>query len=173
MAKQAASVLSIDSLRRLKVALAAFSHEVQETIVMLDIEARRPLEWIEHDRTPYWPRELRKASDRVSEARLALQRCELSAVSDERRSCYEERLELERAKRRLRLCEEKIPTVQRWRNKLRKETEEFQVQLARMSNYLETDVPRALAALERMAAALEQYVESGQPAQSTDSGAAP
>lgn len=168
MAKQAASVLSIDALRRLKAALEVFTHDVADTIIMLDIEARRPMEWIEHDRTPYWPREMRRASDWVSEARLALQRCELSAVGDERRSCYEERIELEKAKRRLRLCEEKIPIVQQWRNKLRKETEEFQVQLARMSNFLEADMPRAMASLERMAGSLERYAEPGQAPRAAD-----
>lgn len=165
MPPRSATVHSIDSVRRLKVALDEFVDEVADTLTLLELESRRPLEWIEQDRSKYWPREFRKASDRVAEARIALERCELTSSDDERRSCYDERKMLEKAKRRLRLCEEKIPIVQRWRLKLRKEIEEFKVQLARMANYLEADAPRAIAALERMAAALDQYVQtSGAPA---------
>lgn len=165
MPPRSATVHSIDSVRRLKVALDEFVDEVADTLTLLELESRRSLEWIEHDRSKYWPREFRKASDRVAEARIALERCELTSADDERRSCYDERKMLEKAKRRLRLCEEKIPIVQRWRLKLRKEIEEFKVQLARMANYLEADAPRAIAALERMAAALDQYVQtSGAPA---------
>lgn len=160
MARRSASVLSIDAVRRLKVALEQFAHEISETLVVLEIESRRPSEWIENDRARYWPRELRKASDRLSEARIALERCELTSNPDEHRSCYDERKMLEKAKRRLQLCEAKIPIVQRWRSKLRKEIEEFKVQLARMSNFLEADLPRALASLERMASALDQYAQS-------------
>lgn len=160
MTTNRASVMSIEAVSRLAAALERFAAEVEDALIALELESRRPLEWIEHDRTPYWPREFRKASDRVNEARLALQRCELSATSDERRSCYEERVQLERARRRLRLCEEKIPVVQRWRARLRKEVEEFQTHAARMRNYLEADVPRAVAALGRMSAALDRYVSA-------------
>lgn len=161
MARRSASVHSIDAIRRLKIALEQFAHHVGETLVTLELESRRPMEWIENDRARYWPRELRKASDRVSEARIALERCQLTAEPGEHRSCYDERKALEKAKRRLELCEAKIPIVQRWRGKLRKEIEEFKVQVARLNGYLEADVPRALAALERMAVALEQYAQSG------------
>jgi len=161
MARRAASVLSIDAIRRLKVALEQFAHQIGETLVTLELESRRPMEWIENDRARYWPRELRKASDRLSEARIALERCQLTSEPGEHRSCYDERKALEKAKRRLQLCEDKIPVVQRWRGKLRKELEEFKVQVSRLNGYLEADLPRALATLERMATALDQYAQAG------------
>lgn len=160
MSRRSATVLSIDVVRRLKVALEQFAQQLSEALVTLELESRRPLQWIETDRARYWPKELRKASDRLAEAKLALERCQLTADPSEHRSCYDERKMVEKAKRRLELCERKIPIVRQWRGTLRKEIEEFKVQLARLNNYLEADLPRALASLERMATALEQYVQS-------------
>ena len=119
--------------------------------MQLELEARRPEEWIEHDRTRYWPRQVQQASDAVSEARLALQRCELTIDGDSGRSCYDERKALEKAKRRLNQADAKVQAVRRWRLQIRKEVEAFEVQAARLQQYLESDFARALAALDRMA----------------------
>jgi len=164
-----ANITSLDALAALKAALVQFSATAGDALVQLTLQARRPIEWIEHDRAQYWPRQVQRASDAVSEARLALQRCELTIDGDSGRSCYDERKELEKAKRRLQLAEEKVQAVRRWRVLIRKEIEEFEVQAARLQQYLDSDFTRSLAALDRMAAALDQYVQQGGPA----GGAAP
>jgi hypothetical protein len=94
----------------------------------------------------------------VNEARIALERRESRISGDEVRYCHDERKALEKAKRRLHLCEEKIAATRRWRAEMQKEVEELQVQIARLRHYLETDLVRAQAVLEQMAGALEKYV---------------
>ncbi len=173
MARQSANVTSLDALRDFKVALRQFEEDVQDAIVTLELEGRRPVDWIEHDRSQYWPREVRKASDATSEARIVLERCELTISQEDRRSCYDERKALEKAKRRLRTAEEKVVAVRRWRMQIRKEVEEFEVQLAKLKQYLETDLVRGIAVLERMSAALSQYAQQGgPPTAATSSGEA-
>lgn len=170
MAAQSANVTSVDALRAMKFALEQFDADVRDALVQLQLEVRRPVDWIENDRTQYWPRQARKASDVVSEARIALERCEMS-ISDENRSCYDERKALEKAKRRLRLCEAKIPVVGRWRVKIRKEVDEFDVQLAKLNQFLDTDFLRSITALRRMTEALDRYVQQGGPSERpADSG---
>ena len=66
------------------------------------------MDWIEHDRARYWPHEARKASDAMAAARSELERQELAIRQEDKRSCYEARLALEQAKRRLRMAEEKV-----------------------------------------------------------------
>ena len=156
---QAANITSIEALRLLKAALVQFDEEVQSGLISLELEARRPVEWIEHDRKMYWPREVRKASDAQSEARIALERCELTISEEDRRSCYDERKALEKAKRRLHTCEAKVQAVRRWAPQIRKEVEEFEVQVAKLKQFLESDFVQARGVLERMADALERYVQ--------------
>ena len=170
MARQAANLTSIDVLATLKGALARFDREVSDALVALELESRRAVDWIEHDRRRYWPGEVQKASNALSEARIALERCELTIDVDDRRSCYDERKALERAKHRLRLAEEKVQAVQRWRVKLTKDVEEFQVQIAKLRGYLETDMVRATTVLARMADAVERYVQRKGP-DNAESGA--
>lgn len=174
MPPQTANITSIDAVRVLKTALQQFESDVHDALTILELECRRPTDWIENDRSRYWPREVRKAIDTLSEARGALERCELSSTAHEHRSCYDEKKALEKAKRRLRLAEEKVQIVQRWKSKIRKEVEELHVQIAKLKQYLDTDLLRAMTVLERMAEALARYTQQlGPPAgDSGTSGAA-
>jgi hypothetical protein len=95
-----ANLTSIDAIATLRAALIEFRAGASDALVQLTLEARRAGPWIEQDRAQYWPRQVQRASDALSEARLALQRCELSIDGDDSRSCYDERKALEKAKRR-------------------------------------------------------------------------
>jgi hypothetical protein len=158
MPGSAANVTSIAVLAVLRAAMVRFVDSAEAALVALELEARRPLEWIEDDRARYWPQQARRAADAVNEARIALERREARISGDEVRYCHDERKALEKAKRRLHLCEEKIAATRRWRVEMQKEVEELQVQIARLRHYLETDLVKALAVLEQMAGALEKYV---------------
>jgi hypothetical protein len=168
---QAANITSLESLQSLKAALAVFDEAVRNALVALELESRRPLEWIEHDRTRYWPAQVRKASDAVSEARLALARCETSTTGERPRDCYDERKALEKAKRRLHLAEAKVEAVRRWRHQLKRHVEEFLVETARLRAYLDSDFLRAAGSLQKMLEALDRYVGSGGTPNPTAEGA--
>lgn len=160
MPRNTANLSSIDALRTLKAALARFQTDVEAALVALELESRRPLEWIEHDRSRYWPAQMRQASDDVNSARINLERCEIAIRPDDRRSCYDEKKAFAKAKERLRLTEHKVQVVRHWRMKIRKEVEEFLVQVSKLRWYMESDFLRATAQLERMAEALDRYVQT-------------
>jgi hypothetical protein len=163
MAAQSANVTSIDAPRQFRAALVRFIAEVEAALVMLEMEAHRPMEWIEADRPRYWRQEGRKASEAVAEARVALERCQVRIGGEDARYCYDERKALEKAKRRLITSEEKMQSLRRWRTEMQKAVEELQVQLARAKHYLETDLVKAIAALDRIGAALDRYSEQSAP----------
>ena len=158
-----ANVNSIDAPRQFRAALVRFVAEVEAALVTLDLEAHRSIEWIEGDRPRYWRQEARKASEAVGEARVALERCQVRISGEDTKYCYDERKALEKAKRRLQMAEEKVQAVRRWRVELHKAVEDLQVQLARAKHYLETDMTKAIAALDRIAAALDRYAEQSTP----------
>ncbi len=176
-----ANLTSIEALRRFKAALLQFEADVTDAITMLELEAQRPVDWIETDRTLYWPREVKKASDVVNEARLALERCLLTIDGDSGKTCYDEKKALQKAKRRLETSELKVKAVGRWKVRIHKEVNDFKTQLAKVKHYLESDFIQAVVALERMAQSLDKYVESPGPAaaktsiarDSTNAGEAP
>jgi hypothetical protein len=157
---RSANVTSIDAIRALRSAFRAFEANSREAVTLLTLEVRKALDWLENDRTRYWPEQVRKASECVAQARNDLERCQLTYGSEDSPSCYEQKKALERAKRRLRLCEDKVKRVKYWVRTVRGEMDEFEGQMARINNCLDADVPRAVALLERMLRALERYAEA-------------
>ena len=164
-----AQITSTDAVRQFKFALEEFQGEAREAVTQLLLEMRRAVDWIEHDRARYWPRELQRASDALLQARNDLERCEMSLRPEDKRSCYEQKIAVEKAKRRLRLTEDKVRAVRRWRLALAREVDDFQGRLAKLSSCLDMDLPRALAVLERMATALDRYTQRAAPVEATDS----
>jgi len=167
--KKSANITSTDAVRFFKAALQQYEADVRDAITQLLLETRRAVEWVEHDRAQYWPRQFRRASDAVVEARNALERAESAIRPEDKRSSYEHKLAFEKAKRRLRMTEQKIRAVRKWRVEVNHEVDEFEGRLARLTNFLDSDFPRAIATLQRMAAALDKYTERAAP---TEAGSA-
>ena len=160
---QSARVGSIEALAAFRAALIRFAEECQDGATSLRLESRRGAEWVEVEQSRYWPQQAREANDAVHSARVNLERCELAVRPEDRRSCYEEKKALEAARRRVRLCEEKVRTVRKWAQIMNQEAREFHGEIARLEHYLESDLPRAIAMLERMITALEKYATSTAP----------
>lgn len=159
-----AHVTSLEALRGFRSALKRYETEVRQILENLGIEVQRAVDWIDNDRTPYWPAQAKRADEMLAAARTELELCKLAALKEENRSCLQEKKNLERAVARLRLCEEKAKVVRLWRHRIDHESTEFRGKVARLIHYLDRDIPRALAALDRMIDALQKYTEpSGRP----------
>jgi len=159
---QFANVTSIEAIQALRTALRKFEAGARDGLETLVLEVRRAVDWIENERRRYWPAQVRRASERLVAARNELDRCRLTFGSDEAPSCYEQQQAFERAKRRLRWCEEKVRVTKRWARIVQQEVSDFEGQVAQLNNLLDSDVPRAVAALERMVRALDNYASSQQ-----------
>lgn len=173
MAGRSANLTSTDAIAAMRASLVVFEEGIHEALTMLELEVRRPVDWIENDRGHYWPREVNKASDRLSEARISLERCELTISEDTRKSCIDEKKAFERAKRRLRTSEAKVIAVRKWKVQIAKEVEEFKVALSKVKRYLETDFLVTKGALEKIASSIERYLDrAGAPGLSGGNAAA-
>ncbi|HJN11059.1 MAG TPA: hypothetical protein QF564_20395 [Pirellulaceae bacterium] len=154
---QSANVTSIDGVRELRMSLLKFEEVSRDGLTMLILEVRRAMEWLEGDRRRYWPEQVRRASQKVVEARNELERCELKYGSEEAPSCYEQKMALQRAKRRLRFCEDQVKVVKQWIRAVRQELNDFEGQAAKLTSILDSDIPHAVTTLERMLRALDKY----------------
>ncbi len=157
---RAAHITSLDAIREFRRELSRYEEAIREVVEMMGLEARRASDWIEHDRTRYWPAEVRRGEDKVVAARSDLELAKLAAMQNENKSCIDEKKAVDRAVDRLRLCEEKVKVVRGWRQKMRHQSEEFDGKLARLVHYLDVDLPRAIAALDRVIKAVEKYSET-------------
>ncbi len=152
-----ANVHSLEAIDTVRVALVKFDDQVRDALTGLEVEMRRMLEWLEHDRPKYWKLQMRRANDQAHEAQQALHRCLMFPIADERPSCYEERAALKAAQARHAYCQEKAERVRRWQQTVQHELFEYQGRISRLVRLVEVDTPQAIGVLEKIMNRLEEY----------------
>ena len=163
MSGSSANVRSIETIRQFRAALIEYDLNMRDAIAILQLEARRAMDWIENDRGAYWPQAAREASDRLAEAKNLLEQCQLAARAEDKRSCVDEKKKVVQAKRRLDHCESQVRAAKAWRIRIQQESEDFQAALARLNTHLELDMPRGAAFLQRLVDALDKYTAAAAP----------
>ncbi|TWT47103.1 hypothetical protein KOR42_42170 [Thalassoglobus neptunius] len=163
-----ANLKSIEALRAFRASLIQFIEDASSALQSMGMELQKSREWIEHDRPQYWTIQTRRAFDLVSQTRTAYETCRMRTVAGHRPSCLEEKEAYNAAQRRVRNCQEQIEHVKRWANKLQHETDEFRGRFARLQMMLESELPKAVARLDRLASILESYAEMDAPPPKTD-----
>jgi len=138
-------------------ALEAFGLALQDA----ESDVERTCVWLDAEIAPYWQKELRRGQDQVVMCKSALfRKQEIKSTPDARPSVVSERKALEKAKRRVALCEEKLRFVHRGRSELPRQAIVFKAALSPMATLLDRDGPRILAMLHRMTEHLEEYLRS-------------
>ena len=153
-----ANVSSLDVLRHLRSALIGFGEECGQSIVGLDMELRRGLQFLLDEQPKFWNGEERRLHDRVLEARQELSRARGMGLKGETPSCSEQKHALERAIAQLRHAEDKAKVTKHWGRIIEHEAREFQGRSNQLSSMLEGELPKAIALLDRAIAALEGYL---------------
>ncbi len=144
--------------------LATFALETRQALGEVEMEARRALDWITHDRPAYWQAEIRRSTEAVARAKDELAQSRTYKRIDEYvPSCAEEKKLLEMAKRRLEYAEAKLETVRKWSRAAQQAVDKFKGPIQRFAAVFDGDIPQALAVLDRMSDALARYAATGTP----------
>lgn len=152
-----ANVQSTAAIESVRTAMVAFVDQVRDALASLELEMRRVLEWLEHDRPHYWKVQTRQAVDAVNDAQAALHRCLMYPIADERPACTDERMALKRAQARLAYCEAKQERVREWMRTVRHELFEYEGRISQLVHVVELDAPMAIGILSKILRRLEEY----------------
>jgi exonuclease VII large subunit len=152
-----ANVRSVDAIEATGTALSSFANQVEQALAMIEVESRRMLDWLQHDRPRHWRNQVRLANDGVAEARAALERCLMYPINDERPSCYEERDALKQAQARLAYCEAKAERLRHWKREIEHELFQYQGRISQLVRIVEIEVPQAVDLLKKLLDRLEEY----------------
>ncbi|MCH2144375.1 MAG: hypothetical protein MK082_04415 [Phycisphaerales bacterium] len=162
--EQSARILDITAIERFKAGLADFGDAIKIGLLEADSEIERAIGWLERDRLHHWKRQIQVRNEEVATAKSALFRKQMQgSAKDGRPSVVDEKVALDRAKKRLRNAEDRHRACRRWRNRLEQEYAIYKGHVQGLSTVAERNVPVALATLDRMLQNLEAYVrgESG------------
>jgi hypothetical protein len=152
-----AHVQSSEAIEVVKAALIFFKDQVDQALSTNDLEMRRVLDWLEHDRPRYWKTRVRVAHDEVTAAKAALTRCLMYPINDERPSCYEERDAVKKAEAQRDYCVEKSERLRHWIREVRHELFEYEGRISQLVELIESDVPAAIGILNKLLTRLEEY----------------
>jgi len=166
-----ADIKSIDTLSLVKLAMITYAHDSSQALAEIEIEGQRGIDWITVDRAAFWKAETRRAADGVNQAIKDLEHCRTyKKVGDNAPACAEEKKNLEKARKKLQRAEEKLELVKRWTPVVLQQFRETCIRLVRFREIIDVDCPRAIARIEQMLTALENYQTVVSPSGANASG---
>ena len=154
-----ARLTRIDAVQDMATAVDAFRAAATAALEDLDMEIRRALDWIHHDRHEHWDHEVRRGWERVTQTRVELhQAIATRRVGDHEPACVDERKAIVRAKQRLEVAQEKVEAVRHCIRTIDQAVSEYRGSRTALAGWLESEAPRAMSALHRMMDNLEAYL---------------
>jgi hypothetical protein len=105
------------------------------------------------------------AGEALNEAKNRLEMKQLTLDGRDAPSCSEERDAVHRWRERLRYAEQQLGRTRQLGPLVQHDADEYRGILAKLSQLVEAELPRAIAQLDRMATALEKYATVAAPPQ--------
>jgi hypothetical protein len=158
-----AAVHSIEALKDLRVAMALYAEDTLAALGAVDMEVRRTVHWLQHDRRSYWQDQIKRRREQVSIARAEVFRRKIAKRPDYTPAYSEQKEALRTAEASLREAEMRAALVKKWEPALQQAILEYHGSTRRISDLASGDVPRALVMLDRIIDALEAYLRLAPP----------
>ena len=170
-----ANVTQIDALKHFRSVLVKYQDSLRDACEMLSHEGGRGVDWVDVDRSSYWPGQVRRLEEDLVAAKNALEQCMLRGFGDDRPSCIDEKKAVTRIKARLDTAREKVKQTRQWKSRIGRDGDEFKTRMVQMGDYVEAELPKAIVALDRMIDALEKYASRTEsaPKASKETGVGP
>jgi len=154
-----ADVKAIDALQDWHNALCVFRTEAVESLSSIAMEIRRAFDWID-EQAKSWHREAREADDDVVQAKAELNQRKTPNYDGRIPDTSVQERNLARAKARKQFAEEQVEVCRKWAVRLPKMVnEEYEGSARRLGNFLEADLPVAIAHLNARIESLHNYLQ--------------
>jgi hypothetical protein len=161
---ESAQVSSIAAVEEFRRALVKFAQQAAQALCEMEAEIRRCFDWLTHEQLKYWQTEFQRSGRALLEAKTELLNAQTSRRMDDYvPTCIQERKKVERIRQRQELAQSKIEAVRRWGQVIAREIDEFKVRSAQLSTMLDSEIPKALATLDRILLSLDAYVQLAAP----------
>lgn len=162
-----ANVRSTEAIKQFKLALLTYAEDARVALGAMEMEIRQVRNWLERDQYTYWTSQVKRAKEKIAEARTELNRRRLSQSNSDAVSDSDQKEALRIAKHRLEEAEDKVERIKKWGPVLEHALSEYHSQSQPLSDKLSGGLVGSLALLERMIVALEEYAALQAPAAPT------
>lgn len=167
-----AKVDDLDVFRVVKAAMLKFRSAADAALVNADAQISHTKSWLEGEQLAYWQTQIRKRTEAVSRAKEAVRQKQLFKDSTGRTpSAFQEEKVLRAAIAALEHAEARLVNTKKAVPALEKEIEAYRSGVQGLGSMLTAEFPKAVAALERMAATLDEYITLSSRVSGGDGGA--
>jgi hypothetical protein len=169
----AADVKSIDALQDWRVALINYRQDGLDCLSTIHNDVQKAFSWLD-DTEAAWKRARRQAEEELVQAKAELTRREIPDFSGRMPDTTLQKKAVARAKAKIDFCDDQVAVTRQWRTRLpRMVNEEFEGPARRFGNFLEIDIARAVAGLDKQIDALVAYANMGKPLTGVPSAPSP
>jgi hypothetical protein len=166
-----ANVSDLDSIRLFRAQLVKFVETANTAVTESDGEIVRKMSWLSHEQTAYWTQQVRKWTEAVSKAIDAVRQKRIFKDSTGRpQSTVDEEKQLKICKQRLLEAETKLENTRRAAQQLQRDHLLYRGGVQRLMTMLASDMPAALAMLDRVVMQIEAYATGGAEWVTSDAG---
>lgn len=170
---EGAKVDDLDVFRVVKAAMLKFRANADTILLNADAEISRTKAWLEGEQLAYWQVQIRKRTEAVSRAKDAIRQKQIFKDSAGRTpSTFHEEKILRAAVAALEHAEARLVTTKKSVPLLEKQIETYRSGVQGLGSSLVSEFPKAVAALERMAATLDEYITLASDVSASEGAAA-
>jgi len=151
-----ANITSTDAVTAFRAQLIVYLGKARPLLEELAGEMIRTRQWLESDQRLQWEHQFRLRTRKLEEARAELFNARLSKLQE---ATALQAMAVQRAERAVRECESKLNAIRKWIRNLEPATAPLLKQAEQLQTYLATDMTGAVAQLDNIIRALENYAD--------------
>jgi hypothetical protein len=166
-----ARVHDIDVIRQFRAALVKFLESANSALTDSDGEITRKIGWLEGEQQHFWSMQVRKWNEEVNRAKDAVRQKRIFKDSlGRQQSTVDEEKHLKKCQRTLEEAEQKLENTRRHAKQLQREHLLYRGGVQRLATALSSDMPNAIAMLDRVTVQLEKYVSAAPTLATSEAG---
>ena len=162
MATQA-KLTSLEALEALRSSFIVFKAKARRSLDDVGDEVRQMRQWLQHTQRTHWESEIRLRAKKVEQAEQELLSVKLAG---HREALIVRQATVRRTRELLAEAQSKLRVVKQWTLQYDSVSDPVNKRLDEMRQFLEFDVPQAIAYLANIQKTLESYTETPAPASS-------
>lgn len=155
-----AKVRSVETLEFFRSSLIVFLSKARKAVHQAEDGVKRGRYWVEQEQLSHWTQEWKRRSRKLAQAQQELLTAKMSKFQDS--VMLQEKL-LRRAKMEVEEAETKIKSLKKWAREYDRLFDPPQKGLKQLDDFLEHDMPRAVAWMDQALRSLHAYLEPGRP----------
>ncbi len=149
-----ARITSVDAVRHFQACLINYRDKTRSTVEEITGDMLRIRQWLQQEQRAHWEGQIRRRTKLLDEARQTLYNAELANL---RSPTVEERMAVRKAKTALDEAQDKLNHVKKWHRDFEGRIEPEVRRLNGLHTFLAKDLREAIADLEAMTRALDDY----------------